>query len=125
MKGRTTVRVVAIVLLLGTFGVDARGAEPGPADGAAIFKARCARCHGESGRADAPGARALKVRPLVDDATLARMTPADIAKRITSDPKHRALGSVSDLDDTALNTVAVFVRQLARERATHPRTDGR
>lgn len=48
-----------------------------PQSGAEVFKARCAKCHGDTGRTEPAIARALKVRPLANDATLAGMTPAE------------------------------------------------
>ena len=78
-----------------------------------MFEKRCARCHGESGKADTPGGRALKVRPLANDTSLAPTSPADIASTIRSDPKHRGVGAVAGLDDADLDAVAAFVKDLA------------
>jgi mono/diheme cytochrome c family protein len=97
-------------------GVRAAVAQAGPPDGAAVFSARCAKCHGASGKGDTPQARALKVRPLVNDAELARMTPPEIARAIKSDAKHQGMGSVVDLGDAELEAVAVFVKELATKR---------
>jgi mono/diheme cytochrome c family protein len=91
-------------------------AEPGAPDGAAVFEARCARCHGGSGRSDTTDARALKVRPLVDDREVARMTPAEIVKEITSNAKHHGVGAVTDIDEQELAAVAGFVKELAKKR---------
>ena len=104
------------ILLIGALGADPAVAEPGPQNGAAVFKARCARCHGQTGKTDGPGARALKVRPLANDAKLARMAPADIAKAIKSNARHQAVGALVDLDDTELRAAAVFVKELAKKR---------
>lgn len=103
-----------IILLIGVLPVGAVMAD-GPHDGVAVFKARCAKCHGESGKTDTAGARALKVRPLANDAELARMAPADIVKAIKSDPKHQGVGAVNGLEDTELEAAAVFVKKLAKE----------
>jgi mono/diheme cytochrome c family protein len=94
----------------------AAAAEPRPRDGAAVFRAHCARCHGESGETDAPGARALKVRPLVGDAELARMTPADIVKAIKTNPKHQGVGALKDVGDAEVEAAARFVKELAAKR---------
>jgi len=107
---------LTIVLLIGALGVGPAVAGSGPQDGAAVFKARCARCHGELGKTDTVGARALKVRPLANDAKLAQMAPADIVKAIKSDPKHQGLDAVVGLDDTELGAAAIFVKQLAKKR---------
>jgi len=101
------------ILLIGVLAAGAAEAAPAAPDGAAVFKARCAKCHGASGMADTSNARALKVRPLVNDTTLALMAPADIAKAIKSDPKHRGMAAVTNLDEKELGAVAVFVKELA------------
>ena len=107
---------LTIVFLIGALGAGCAAPEPTPRDGAAVFKARCARCHGDSGETDTSNARALKVRPLVNDAKLAQMAPADIGKAIKSNAKHQGIGAVVDLEDADLGVVAVFVKELAKKR---------
>lgn len=85
----------------------------GERDGAAVYEARCARCHGERGKTDTSVGRVLKVRPLVDDARLARMTPEEIARLVLSDPKHQG---VVDLDPVDVEAAARFVKRLAAGR---------
>lgn len=80
---------------------------------AEVFLENCARCHGETGKADVPVSRTLKVAPLVNDARLARMTPEEIARVIREDPKHAAVVELRHLD---LESAAVYVKKLA---ATH------
>jgi mono/diheme cytochrome c family protein len=81
----------------------------------AIFKSHCARCHGETGTSDTPGARALKVRPLVNDPAVAAMTPRQIVDAIKSGPKHRGVASgVYELGDADLERAAAFARELAK-----------
>ncbi len=104
---------IALFIVLG---VGAAVAQAGPPDGAAVFSARCAKCHGASGKGDMPEARAPKVRPLVNDAERERMTPPEIARAIKSDAKHQGMGSVVDLDDAELEAVAVFVKELAKKQ---------
>jgi mono/diheme cytochrome c family protein len=111
MSGRA---VSGIVLVVAAFGVSAAAADP--PDGARIFEARCAKCHGPSGKSDTPEARALKVRPLASDPKLARMTAADLAGAIKADAKHRAIGAPVDLGDADLDAVAKFVKQLSKKR---------
>ena len=90
--------------------------ESGRPDGAAVFRARCARCHGESGRTDTAIAHPLKVRPLVGDPALARMTTADLVREIKSNAKHEGVGALTDLDDAELEAAAAFVKKLATTR---------
>lgn len=115
-RGFAIPATLATSLIVVALAARAASAEPGARDGAAVFAARCARCHGESGRADTPSARALKVRPLVDDATLAVMAPAEIAKMVRSDAKHNGVGALRGVDDADLEAAAAFVRGLAKKR---------
>lgn len=85
-------------------------------DGATIFQARCARCNGETGETDTPSARALKVRPLIDDAKLAAMSPGEVADAIRSNPEHAGVADLSDLSSAQLEAAAVFVPKLATQR---------
>ncbi len=80
------------------------------ADSRAVYRARCARCHGETGKGDGPGARALKVSPLVAHAGLAELTPQQIVDAVKTDPKHRG---VVDLADDDLRAAAAYVKELA------------
>lgn len=101
-----------LLLACGLLAGDA-AAEP---DGAAVFQAHCARCHGESGRTDTAAARALKVRPLVNDPQLARMDATAIAEAIRTNPKHQGIGALIDMSPRDLAAAAAFVRELARGR---------
>ena len=81
------------------------------ADGAAIFKQRCASCHGETGKADTAAGKAMKVPALAGDAKVAGMADADITASIKANAKHTAvLKKVTDADIAA---VAAYVKGLA------------
>jgi mono/diheme cytochrome c family protein len=84
-------------------------------DGSAAFRERCARCHGASGRADGIDARALKVRPIAGDEKLAKMSPGEIRNAIESDPKHQCMGTLTDLDESTLGALVLYVQKLARK----------
>jgi mono/diheme cytochrome c family protein len=91
----------------------ARGhSQQGATQGATIFQARCARCHGTTGKTDTDLGRVLKVAPLTNDARLARMTPAEIVNLVKSDRKHRG---VVHLEKADLEAAAVYVKQLAQQ----------
>jgi mono/diheme cytochrome c family protein len=109
-------RAIAIVVLCRLLAAGTAPAAPRPPDGAAVFKARCARCHGESGRTDTASGRVLKVRPLVADDQLARMTVEDIVTAIRTDAKHQAVGALGDVSDRELEAAARFVKELAARR---------
>jgi mono/diheme cytochrome c family protein len=80
------------------------------ADGAAIYKTQCAKCHGDTGHADSPAAKAMKAPALAGDAKIAGMSDAELVTKIKENKKHVTLKSVSDADLTA---VAAHVKQLA------------
>ena len=81
MAARMTLLLFSLV---GAVMASDAGAGGTPRDGAAVYAAACARCHGASGKSDTDEARALKVRPLADDPELARMSPREIATAIRS-----------------------------------------
>jgi mono/diheme cytochrome c family protein len=81
------------------------------ADGAAIFKAQCAKCHGETGKADTSIGKAMKVPPLAGDAKIKAMSAAEIAGVIKGNAKHPA--TIKKLSDDDVNAVAAFVKDLA------------
>jgi cytochrome c553 len=81
------------------------------ADGAAVFKADCAGCHGETGHADTAIGKAMKVPQLAGDDRVQKMSSSDIVALIKSNPKHPP--TVKGLSDDDLNPVAAHVQQLA------------
>jgi mono/diheme cytochrome c family protein len=79
------------------------------ADGAVVYKGQCAKCHGDTGKADTPTAKALKVRAIAGDAKVAGMSDADLIAQIKGNKKHAAL----KLSDADLAAAATYVKQLA------------
>ena len=81
------------------------------ADGAALYKQKCASCHGATGRADTPASKALNVPPLAGSGKLAGESEAHVAAKIRSKPKHAAV--LKKLNDADVQALAVFVQELA------------
>ena len=81
------------------------------ADGAALFKQHCASCHGETGKADTPASKALKVPALAGDANVAGMSDADVGAKIKGNEKHKSF--IKKLTDDDVATLATFVKGLA------------
>ena len=80
-------------------------------DGAAVFKAQCAKCHGETGESDTAPGKAMKVPMLKGDAKVAGMSVDEIAKAVKANAKHKSF--VTKLTDDQINAAAGFVKQLA------------
>ena len=99
------------LLLTGLLVAMVAAAPAWPEDGA-TFRARCASCHGESGRADSMEARALKVPPLQDYKRLRGMTAPEIAAAVRRNRKHAGVTQVSDAE---LLEAAEYVTRLVRE----------
>jgi mono/diheme cytochrome c family protein len=99
-----TLAIVALATAAGS----ARAAEP---DGAALYAANCAKCHGPTGNADTPVAKAMKVASLHDPKLAASDGPAFVVDHVRTDPKHATVSkSVKDAD---LAAIASFVQTLA------------
>ena len=80
-------------------------------DGAALYKAQCAKCHGDTGHADTTIGKAMKVPPLVGDANIQKMSASDVAARIKGNAKHPP--TVKSLSDDDMNALAAYVKELA------------
>ena len=74
------------------------------ADGAAVYKADCASCHGEAGAGDTPVGTAMKIPPLSGKAA------ADVAKHVSEAANHAQVkGKLSDEELAAVSAyVAAF-----------------
>jgi mono/diheme cytochrome c family protein len=81
------------------------------ADGAAIFKAHCAKCHGDAGKSDTAIGKSMKVPALAGDAKIAAMSAPEIAGVIKGNAKHPA--AIKSLSADDVNAVAAFVKDLA------------
>ena len=81
------------------------------ADGGELYKAQCAKCHGDSGKSDTAVGKAMKVPALAGDAQVQGMSDADVAARIKGNAKHPA--AVKGLSDADVAAVATYVKKLA------------
>src|SRR3984893_4213674 len=76
-------------------------------DGATIYKAKCAACHG----ADAAGKPAAKIPSLVSD-DLKKASDDDRAKAVTEKAKHP--GTVKSLPPDQVKMVVSYIRTLQK-----------
>ena len=93
----------------------AAAAEP---DGAALYKTKCASCHGPDGRGDTPVGKALKIRSLLEPRWAADDAPAAIAKTVREGAQGMP-AMASKLSAAEIEAVAKATRDLART-ATAP-----
>lgn len=100
---RRLTAVGAVLLLVGSTAF--------AADGAAIYKAQCAKCHGDTGHADTTIGKAMKVPALAGDANIQKMSDADVVARIKGNAKHPP--TIKSLSDDDISAVAAYVKQLA------------
>jgi len=76
-------------------------------DGATIYKAKCAACHG----ADATGKPAAKIPSLVSDEAK-KASDDELSKAVTEKPKHPSM--VKSLAPDQVKMVVSFVRSLEK-----------
>ena len=82
------------------------------ADGAAVWKAQCAKCHGETGAADTPAGKTMKAPALPGNQKVAGMPVADIVAGIKASKKHAGL----KLADADLEAAAGYAKELAARK---------
>jgi mono/diheme cytochrome c family protein len=76
-------------------------------DGATIYKAKCAACHG----ADAAGKPAAKIPSLVSD-ELKKASDDEFAKDVSEKPKHPA--TIKSLAPDQVKMVVTYIRTLQK-----------
>src|SRR5271166_3775731 len=76
-------------------------------DGASLYKAKCAACHG----ADATGRPAAKIPSLVSD-EIKKTSDDDLAKAVTEKPKHPA--TIKSLAPDQVKMVVQYVRSVQK-----------
>ena len=101
---------LAFLAALFALATTATAAEP---DGAALYKTKCASCHGPDGRGETPVGKALKVQSLLEPRWAADDAPAAIAKAVREGaPGMPALAS--KLSPAEIEAVAKATQDLAK-----------
>jgi mono/diheme cytochrome c family protein len=83
----------------------------GPAlaeDGAALYKAKCASCHGAEGKGDTPVGKALKVKPLAGS----KLSAAEIEKVAAEGRAGTKMLAIKGLSPEQYKAVAAHVKTL-------------
>jgi len=80
-------------------------------DGEALYKEKCAKCHGETGKGDTPTGKSMKVPSMVADAKVRDGSPAELIKGIRENKKHKE--PVKKLSDEELQAVVPVIKRLA------------
>lgn len=80
-------------------------------DGAALYGANCAKCHGADGQADTPVGRAMKTPSFVDPKWAAEDSTDAFLAAFHANSKHKA--PAEKVSDDDLRAIAVHVRELA------------
>jgi mono/diheme cytochrome c family protein len=99
--------VVAVALLLAPAAI----ADAGP-DGAAIYKSKCAMCHGPDGKGQTTMGKSLHLKDLGSE-EVQNMTNADMQK-IISDGKGKMPAYKDKLDQASIDALITFIRTMKK-----------
>lgn len=81
-------------------------------DGASIFKAKCAMCHGPDGTGQTAMGKSLKIRAL-GSAEVQKQTDAELTNIITNG-KNKMLAYKGKLTAEEIKTLVAFIRNLKK-----------
>lgn len=121
LRGRSGLRSVAVLLLIGAFGLLARPTNADREAGARLFERECAVCHGPSGKGDGPASEWLipKARDFTQGIFKLRTTEtgelptdADLIKTITRGMPSTGMPSFADLGNEVISDLVDFVKTL-------------
>lgn len=102
-------RCLVLLALLSLVGCD-RTVAGGSTDGAAVFRAACASCHGENGKPPQAMAAQLGVRDLTGDEFRARRTRELVLNQVTRGSANGRMPSFKGaLTDAQIEAVTAFV----------------
>jgi mono/diheme cytochrome c family protein len=104
---RTGFLAAAVLLLLGA-PLHAQG------DGAALFKTKCAACHGADGSGDTAMGKTLKIRDL-RSADVQKQTDAQLTE-ITTNGKGKMPAYKGKLTDEQIKQLVAVIRDLAKKK---------
>ena len=100
---RTTIIIAVLALLAMPLAAE---------DGAALFKAKCAMCHGPDGSGQTPVGKSLKVRNL-GSADVQKQSDAELSKTIL-DGKNKMPANKGKLSDAEVKALIAHIRTLKK-----------
>ena len=83
-------------------------------DAAAVYKSKCAMCHGANGGGDTPTGKSMKVRDLRSE-EIQKLKDEEIEKSIESG-KGKMPGYKSKLSDAEIDALVQYIRELAKKK---------
>ena len=101
-----------IVLLLAAIAILLAPMATYAADGAAVYKAKCASCHGPDGKGETSIGKSMKLRSLAS-ADVQKTPDAELTKVIT-DGKGKMPAYKGKLSDDEIKGVVAFIRTLKK-----------
>jgi mono/diheme cytochrome c family protein len=104
MSNTKVLVVLAVAAALLAIGMPANAAP----DGAALYKAKCAMCHGPDGTGQTPTGKAMKVRDFTS-ADVQKQTDAELTKIVT-DGKGKMPVYKGKLTDEEIKALVAFIR---------------
>lgn len=108
----------AVLLLLAAAGGCDRKVAGGRADGAAVYKEVCARCHGPAGVPDTSMVARLGVKPLVSDHVKVELGDAELRQQILKGSANRQMPAFAGaLTDAQIDAVVEYVRYLGQRQS--------
>lgn len=112
MNRRTMKKLITILATCIVIAAPSAFAGGSGADGTAVYKAKCAMCHGPDGAGQTPMGKNLKVRALAS-ADVQQQTDAELTKWIT-DGKGKMPAYKAKLTPADIDAVVAFIRTLKK-----------
>jgi cytochrome c6 len=106
--------IPGLILLLSSFSIAGQPPAASADAGAAIFKSKCAMCHGQDGSADTMMGKKMKIKDLRSE-EVQKQTDAQLAE-IIAKGKSPMMAYGKQLDKEKIDDVVAFIRELAKKK---------
>jgi mono/diheme cytochrome c family protein len=105
-------RKLAAILVLVVLITPTVARADGGVDGAAVYKAKCAMCHGPDGKGQTTMGKSMKLRDL-GSADVQKQTDAELFK-VVAEGKAKMPAYKAKLDQASLDALVTFIRTLKK-----------